>query len=296
MEPNLVILAGGISSRMKNAVSTPSGLEPGLLRDARDRAKSMIGIGEHRRPFLDYVLFNAREAGYRDIIIVTGEHDSSIREHYGPADEGNEIAGLRVSYAIQPIPAGRTKPLGTADALLHALRSRAASQWHAFTVCNSDNLYSRLALKTMLECPDPGGMIDYDRAALEFSQDRIEQFAVTEISPDGYLIALIEKPSPDVIVRLLRTHGRIGVSMNIFRLTNELIRSCLEELSPDPVRQEKELPAAVQMMARRHPGSVRAIPLAEHVPDLTHPSDILAVQQFLETRFPDFSLDRKTSS
>ncbi len=290
MDRNLVILAGGISSRMKRAVAASATLDPLLRREAEEKSKSMIGVGEGHRPFLDYVLYNAREAGYRDVVIVVGERDHSIRDYYGRADQGNEVHGLTVSYAIQRIPPGREKPLGTADALLQALAATPRWRGKKFTVCNSDNLYSREAFQLMLECPDPGALIDYDRSALEFEQERIEQFALIQKSADGYLVDILEKPAPELVARMVDASGRLGVSMNIFTLSYDMVCSFLERLRLHPVRQEKELPAAIQMMVQSFPRSVRAIPRAEHVPDLTHQSDIPRVQAYLLSAFPHFSL------
>jgi len=290
MDRNLVILAGGISSRMKTSVATDTTIDPTLRREAEEKSKSMIGIGDGHRPFLDYVLYNARAAGYRDIVIVIGERDRSIRSYYGEKDEGNEVYGLSVSYAVQAIPGGRIKPLGTADALLQALHASPRWQGHKFTVCNSDNLYSRRALGLLLDSQEIGAMIDYDRSALEFEQERIEQFAVTAKSDDGFLLDIVEKPSANVIERVRDQAGRIGVSMNVFRLSYDYILPFLETVPPDPVRQEKELPAAIAMMIRRYPKAIRTIPLAEHVPDLTSRADILRVQKYLRKEFPNFSL------
>jgi hypothetical protein len=52
------------------------------------------------------------------------------------------------------------------------------------------------------------------------------------------------------------------------------------------VREEKELPVAVRMMVAQHPQAVYAIPLAEHVIDLTSPADIPAVRDYLLKEFP----------
>ncbi|HMD14473.1 MAG TPA: hypothetical protein VKI62_07610, partial [Bacteroidota bacterium] len=54
-----------------------------LQQEALSKSKSMIGVGYQGTPLMDYVLFNAREAGYRDIVIVVGEDNSHFREHYG---------------------------------------------------------------------------------------------------------------------------------------------------------------------------------------------------------------------
>ena len=95
-----------------------------LEREADKKAKAMISVGGGNRPFMDYLMFNAGKAGYSDIVVVVGENDTSVRAHYGPLDRGNAFHGLSVSYAVQRIPEGRKKPLGTADALLQALQSR----------------------------------------------------------------------------------------------------------------------------------------------------------------------------
>ena len=55
---------------MKKSVAPESSGDPALIRDAEVKAKSMIGVGRKGRPFLDYLLFNARQAGYGDVLIV----------------------------------------------------------------------------------------------------------------------------------------------------------------------------------------------------------------------------------
>ena len=289
MEPNLVILAGGVSSRMKKHPAPLAGADERLLREAREKSKSMIGVGEGGRPFMDYLLFNAREAGYRDVVIVIGEGDGAIRAHYGVRDRDNEFRGLRISYAVQPIPAGRTKPLGTADALLRALLFRPEWAGARCTVCNSDNLYSRDVLARLLECASPCALMDYDRDALRFDQARIEQFAVLQKDARGRLTGIVEKPSPADFALARDSHGRIGVSMNIFRFSYDMIIGPLRDVPLHPVRMEKELPAAVAILLERHPGSVLAIPVAEYVPDMTSTADITQVQEYLAGHFPHFT-------
>jgi NDP-sugar pyrophosphorylase family protein len=285
MEPNLVILAGGVSSRMRR--EGPGGIDPRLARDADEKSKGMIGIGKGHRPFMDYLLYNAREAGYRDVVIVVGENDTSFREHYGGAERGNDFHGLTISYTIQRIPAGRRKPLGTADALLQALHMR--PDWHGgkFTVCNSDNLYSEAALRLLLKTTAPSAMIGYDLSALQFSRERIQQFAVIKKDRDGFLVDIIEKPSSDEFALARDAGGLLGVSMNIFRFSYERILPFLECVPLHPERLEKELPVAVRLMAAQFPRSIAVIPLAEYVPDLTSREDIKQVQEYLRREYPD---------
>ncbi len=281
----LVILAGGISSRMKKAANSQLQLEQSLINDADFKAKSMIGVGKDHRPFLDYLLFNAREVGYTDVLIVIGEKDDSVRGYYGEKMFGNEFHGLKISYAVQNIPPGREKPIGTADALFQALNAVKDWRGHKFTVCNSDNLYSKKALKLMLEHTYKNAMIDYDRNALEFERSRISKFAVTLKDDQGYLTGILEKPSDDQIKGSQGADGFVGVSMNIFGLQYDMILPYLENVPFNAVRNEKELPEAITMMIKEHPKSLFAFPLSEHVPDLTAKSDILPVKRYLETHF-----------
>ena len=280
MEPNLVILAGGISSRMKKSVSADH--DPHLAKEVSGKSKSMIGVGAGGRPFLDYLLFSAWKGGHRDVVIVVSEKDDSIRSYYADPKHTAHLAELRISFAIQPIPAGRTKPLGTADALMHGLYARRDLKGQHVTVCNSDNLYSWRAFKMMLDEPSGCAIEDYDRGALRFPRSRVEQFGVVVKDQNGAVVDIIEKPSAQQVKRAVDTQGRVGVSMNLWRFPYDRILPCLEQVPIHPARQEKELPAAVLMMLHRWPGSLRPLPIAEHVPDLTDRRDITVVKEYLE--------------
>ncbi len=262
-------------------------LNPELAHDADARSKSMIRIGQGGRPFLDYLLFNVEQAGYKDVVIVIGEGDTPIREQYGMQDHGNIFHGLMISYAVQRIPEGRMKPLGTADAVLVGLRSRTDWEQQRVTVCNSDNLYSVRALSLLLSSTAECSMIDYDRSGLGFPPDRAERYAVLEKNGDGALADIIEKPTVADIERCSDAHGRVGVSMNIFRFRSSLIIPALEATPLNAARQERELPAAVSLMIKNNPGCLVTVPLAEQVPDLTAREDIPLVMEFLAKNYGD---------
>ncbi|MDZ7362328.1 MAG: sugar phosphate nucleotidyltransferase [candidate division KSB1 bacterium] len=288
MHPNIVILAGGISSRMKKSAANSAVLDPHLRRDAEQKPKSMIGVGDNSRPFLDYLLHNIAQAGYHQVVIVIGEKDHSIREYYHDGKHAALFSSLNIQYAVQPIPAGRQKPLGTADALWHALKATPGWRGESFTVCNSDNLYSREALRLLREDTHDNALIDYDRAGLQFAPERILAFAAIKKDADGFLQDILEKPSPEEMAEAADANGRIGVSMNIFRLSYDQIFPCLETVPLHPLRQEKELPAAVKMLVDQNPRAVFAIPRSEHVPDLTLQSDILPVKEYLQKEYQNF--------
>jgi NDP-sugar pyrophosphorylase family protein len=285
----LVVLAAGVSSRMKRSLADASLTDQAVAEDAAHKPKSMLGIGRGNRPFLDYLLWNARAAGYRDVVLVVGEDDAAMRSLYGTKDRGNDFHGLVISYARQPIPAGRTKPLGTADALERALALRTDWAGSAFTVCNSDNLYSPDALALLAGCTHSGALIDYDRDALGFDEARIRQFAVIARDSGGFLTRIIEKPTDQEIAAATGPAGRVGVSMNIFRFSYDLVLPVLRTVPLHPVRQEKELPSAVASMVRQDARAMMTIPLAEPVPDLTSLHDVARVREFLESTFSDFT-------
>ena len=288
MDPNIVVLAAGVSSRMKNSARDAGSVDPLLLREAASKAKSMLGVGRGGRPFMDYVLRSISRAGYRDVVLVVGEHDNSIRGYYEEQGGIDRFPDLRLTFVVQPKPPGRTKPLGTADALYCSLVAVPRWRGYKFTVCNSDNLYAGTALRLLLEDTHPNAMIDYDRSALRFPPERIEHFSVIKKDQAGFLIDITEKPTPDDIAAARDAGGRIGVSMNLFRFSYDVILPCLEKEPLHPVRLEKELPGAVRRMVRANPRTMFTIPLSEHVIDLTSASDIPAVQAYLDGEFPDF--------
>jgi NDP-sugar pyrophosphorylase family protein len=286
MEPNIVILAGGASSRMKSFFPGTQPLDAELLRQAATLPKCMLAVGPGARPFMDYVLLSVARAGYRDVVVVVTEGDDQIRPRYERVGPGREFSGLRLTFVEQPVPAGRTKPLGTADALQRALTAMDRWRGAKCTVCNSDNLYSLRALRLLLLDGHAGAMIDYDRAALQYPAERIVRFSVIRKDAGGFLTGIIEKPAPEQMLAAADRGGRVGVSMNIFRFSCSTILPLLDRIPLDPVRNERELPAAVNHLVQQDPHAMFAIPLAEHVIDLTSPADIPAVQAYIRERFP----------
>jgi glucose-1-phosphate adenylyltransferase len=287
VENNLVILAGGVSSRMKKQAAEAEKMDSKLVADADSKSKAMIGVGSNYRPFMDYLLFNARATGYNNVVIIIGQNDNSIKDYYAFGKGREYFKDISFTFAVQPIPEGREKPLGTADALFHGLSAVKNWKGKKFTVVNSDNLYSQKALKMMLATEYPNAMIDYSRDGFDFDKSRIEGFAVTMKDAGNFLLNIIEKPDRKTIESVKGRDGFVGVSMNIFRLSYDLIFPFLEKCPLNPVRKEKELPTAIKMMIDEHPKSLITYPLSEHVPDLTSKNDLEKVKQYLEREFKE---------
>ena len=122
----MIIMVGGASSRMKRS-----------LKQRDDQVmdniphKSLIPVGKKGRPFLYYLVQNAVEAGYTNLYLITSPENEAFQNLKG---QGNLPAGLNVFLAVQSVPEGRTKPLGTADALQQCLDQYPELKQTTFTV------------------------------------------------------------------------------------------------------------------------------------------------------------------
>lgn len=279
MKHYLIILAAGASSRMKRSEATTA-LTDAEIVAANSQSKALLKVGQDERPLLDYLLLNAEQAGYSHVILIVPPQAEAFTSQYG-----NAYRSLNISYATQQLPLESSKPLGTADALFQALEQYPQLKTEVFTVCNSDNLYSVGAMKLLLGEKSNNALIAYDREGLQFSPSRIAGFALLLISSEGYLQNIIEKPNPEEVKDFQDTSGRLRVSMNLWKLHGSDIYPILKQLKPHPIRKEKELPTAILQMIQNFPKQVKAIPLSEHVPDLTSKEDIVLLKEYIRNHY-----------
>ncbi|MCY7351914.1 MAG: NTP transferase domain-containing protein [Cytophagaceae bacterium] len=283
----LLILAGGLSSRMKKSLDVGSTLDASLLQQANTLPKGMIGVGENGRPFMEYLLYNASKAGFRDVILLLNPRDTVTQAHFEKKSATGETWGLRFLYARQQIPPDREKPLGTADAVQQALDQHPSWKVGTFVVCNSDNLYSANVFKLLLDTPHPNALPAYDRSGMELPEDRIKTFALLRTDNEGFLQDIIEKPTEEEEREIRRVSGSLGISMNIFKFDAAFAYLYFVTESLHPVRNEKELPGVARTIARQYPKAIYTIPVSETMPDLTSKADILIVQDYLLREFPE---------
>ncbi|MFK5879142.1 MAG: sugar phosphate nucleotidyltransferase [Flavobacteriaceae bacterium] len=280
---SLVILAGGASSRMKKQVLSNNSLSDKELEQANHRSKSLISIDTSGRPLMDYLLYNAKKSGYKNIYIITGKDNSLFKSFYGEKDNNNIFHGLTVNFAVQQIPTNRVKPFGTADALYQAMEQYPVLQKNIFTVCNSDNLYSVRALELLRnDSSSRNALISYDRDALLFSSERISKFALMIFDKNQYLKYIVEKPAIDLLESFKGDDGKLRMSMNIFKFDGSLFFKYVKNCNVHPTRNEKELPTALMAMLKEHSNTVKGIPLSEHVPDLTSKEDIAILKEWVK--------------
>lgn len=293
MHTNLIILAGGASSRMKKQ-TTLKNVSEQEIAEANQRSKSLISVNPDGRPILDYLLYNAKSAGYKNIYIVVGKQSELFKQFYRSKEKDNAFHGLNISFATQHIPQGRTKPFGTADAVYQAVTQYPELNTQYYTVCNSDNLYSSDAFLALRKTTSDHAFVGYDRDALEFSLERVARFALAKLNAKNQLVGIIEKPALDEVDDYKDASGILRVSMNIFKFKGAIFFDYLKNCPVHPDRNEKELPTALLNMIKEHPNTVEGIPFSEHVPDLTAKEDISIVKNYLATHYK--SLDWNDSN
>jgi NDP-sugar pyrophosphorylase family protein len=126
MKPTLLILAAGMGSRY-------GGL------------KQLDGMGPHGEVVLDYSVFDAIRAGFGKVVfVIRRDFEEQFRNQVGKRF-ANEI---KVDYAFQDLhdlpagfslPEGRTKPWGTA----HAVLAAESVVHEPFLMINADDFYGR---------------------------------------------------------------------------------------------------------------------------------------------------------
>ncbi|KIC91566.1 sugar phosphate nucleotidyltransferase [Flavihumibacter sp. ZG627] len=129
MQPTLVILAAGMASRY------------GSL-------KQIQGFGPGGETIMEYSIYDAIRTGFGKVVfIIRKDFEQNFRDQFGSKLEGK----IKVEYVFQDlnsyvesdVPADRTKPWGTAHAVLCA---KSAVQ-EPFAVINADDFYGRDAFE-----------------------------------------------------------------------------------------------------------------------------------------------------
>ncbi len=257
-----VILARGLGKRMREQGGR-SNLTAEQAAIADNGVKAMIPID---RPFLDYVLSELAETGYRRVGIVIGPEHDCIRRHY----EQCPPQIISIDYAVQ------VEPLGTADAVLAAEAFAAGDE---FLVINSDNYYPPQALEAMARLGSPG-LAGFERDAMlaggNIPPQRVAKFAVIRTDAAGCLSMIVEKPAPAVLAAM---PAPVRISMNCWRFGPKIFEAC-RKISPSP-RGEMELTDAVRYAIEHLGERFRVASIAAPVLDMTSRADIAAVAEKL---------------
>ena len=280
MKAALVVMAAGLGSRYGGV-------------------KQIERLGPDGEILMEYAIYDALHAGFdRIVVIVKPDMLDDVKEVFG--DRVERGAGIRICYAFQrmdagwkglPVPAARTKPLGT----VHALLSAREYIDRPFAVVNADDFYGRGAIAAVGKAlPGLGGPGDAVMAAYRL-RNTVSPFGTVTRGvcgvEDGLLRRITEtykiKLFPDGTIRDTSA-GEDGpllapetpVSMNLWGF-HPAIFDWLEEgfdrffraLGPEDNKSECLLPVAVDREVAAGRMRCRVLPTDEHWFGLTYPED-----------------------
>ncbi len=273
----LIILAGGASSRLKKSLNDVN-LDQNIFDIAKRTHKTLIPLGDDKRPLLYFILQNALIAGVRDVFIITSPENSAFKDFIESEVFKSNFSDINMNFAVQYKPDDREKPLGTSDALMQAMDQHEVLKSKSFVIINGDNLYSVKSLNSLFELDqEQHALISYDRDALNFPHERLTKFALINVNEDNHLVNIIEKPPIEEVDNFRDKLNKIRVSMNIFKFFGPTIYPFIKNCPLHPERKEKEIPEAVRNYIKDFPNSFYALPFYEHIPDLTSAKDILTI-------------------
>jgi UTP-glucose-1-phosphate uridylyltransferase len=245
--PTLLLLAAGMGSRY-------GGL------------KQIDAVGPAGETILDYSIYDAIRAGFGKVVfVIRKDIEESFREIVGARFEER----IAVEYVFQEldmvpvgfaVPAGRTKPWGTAHAILIAgevIRE-------PFAVINSDDFYGAESYRRVARHLQ-SGTEDYAMAGFVLRNTLSDFGAVARglcrVSDDGFLESVVELTgierdgeaarNVDAVGRITRLTGDEVVSMNMWGFTPRVFGELREyferflELRGSDVGSESYIPSAV---------------------------------------------------
>tara|TARA_B100001287_G_scaffold268719_1_gene265323 strand:- start:94 stop:963 length:870 start_codon:yes stop_codon:yes gene_type:complete len=273
----LVILAGGASSRLKKSLSDIN-LDKNITDIAKSSHKTLIPLGDDKRPLLYFILQNALSARVRDVFLITSPENSAFKSFVETKIFKDNFSEININFAIQYKPDDSEKPLGTSDALMQAMDQHEILKRKSFVIINGDNLYSVNSLNSLFKLDEEQhALISYDRDALNFPHERLTKFALINVNKNNQLVNIIEKPPIEEVDNFRDKLNKIRVSMNIFKFFGPTIYPFIKNCPLHPERKEKEIPEAVRNYIKKFPNSFDALPFYEHIPDLTSAKDILTI-------------------
>ena len=255
-KPVLVIMAAGMGSRY-------GGL------------KQLDPVGNHGQLIIDYSIYDARRAGFETVVfIIKPEIEADFKAAIG--DRVSKMMGVKYAYQLKEdlpegytVPAGRTKPWGTAHAALSARKVVDGP----FAIINADDYYGPEAFQaiyTYLSAHEDGELYEYVMVGYLLKNTVTENGTVArgvcEETADHYLTQVtertkIEKGEPpryteDDGETWTELPGETIVSMNMWGFTRSFLDEAMarfpafldKALAENPEKGEYFLPTVVSQL------------------------------------------------
>ena len=302
-KPVLVVMAAGMGSRY-------GGL------------KQIDPVGSHGEAILDYSLYDAWEAGFKTAVIII-KH-AIEKDFMATVGKRLEKCPMEIRYAFQEtscipegftVPEGRTKPWGTAHAVLCA-RDQIGDA--PFAVVNSDDYYGKSAFKTIydyLSQAQDGRFYDYCMVGYHLGNTVTENGSVSRgvcnADAEGYLTHIVERTRiekyeggihytedngeawTDLPANTIVSMNMWGYTPSFLKETGERFPKFLSENVPqNPAKAEFFLPTVVRELLDEGKGRVRVLESADKWYGVTYAADkpqvVAAIRSFTEQGlYPD---------
>ena len=284
MRPTLVILAAGMASRYGSM-------------------KQVEGFGPNNETIMDYSVFDAIRAGFDKVVFIIRKDFSDAFKKIVEPKFGDKI---KIDYVYQEMnaftgnykaPAERTKPWGTA----HAVLSAKDAVNEPFAVINADDFYGKDAFIKANEFLTAEAREDlYAIIGYELSKTLSEHGSVSrgvcKVDKNGFLIGINERTN------IYRENGKIvyeengektelndntPVSMNffcfdtsVFSVTEKLFQLFLAENASNP-KAEFFIPIVADQFISLGTGKIKVITTASQWFGVTYKEDAPDVRKKL---------------
>ena len=286
MQPTLVILAAGMASRYGSMKQTE-------------------GFGPSGETIMDYSIYDAIRAGFGKVVfIIRKDFAENFKANFDTRFKGriavDYVYQEMTSYVdAQHIPADRTKPWGTAHAVLCA---RDAVK-EPFAVINADDFYGREAFEKAAaflksECNEHTFAIIGYQLDKTLSENGTVSRGVCKVDDKGNLVSIIERtkifPEEGKVVyeeddKKEDVDGKSKVSMNfwcfhpsVFDFTGELF-SVFPKSNMQNLKAEFFIPIIGDEFIKKPGNQIKVIPTTAQWFGVTYKEDAPGVKQRLDT-------------
>lgn len=286
-KPVLLVLAAGMGSRY-------GGL------------KQLEPISGHGQLIIDYSVYDAKRAGFDEVIfVIRPEMEQQFRETVGARLEGH----IKISYAHQKLedipegcslPEGRTKPWGTAHAVLSARHLIHGG----FATINADDFYGAdgfasiyqfLANNTQTTDKHRHCLVGY-RLENTVTEHGTVARGVCQVGESGNLIQIEEHTKIEKGEHTPRYLGEDGatwnnlspdtvVSMNLWGLDTHYINAGWDGFAsflnnmPDPLKSEYYLPSVIEQLLAQDKSEIKVLSCEDMWYGVTYKQDRPSVVQ-----------------
>jgi NDP-sugar pyrophosphorylase family protein len=285
MQPTLLILAAGMASRYGSM-------------------KQIEGFGPSGETIMDYSIYDAIRAGFGKVVfIIRKDFADNFKAIFEPKLKGK----IEIDYVYQQldsltngyeIPASRTKPWGTAHAILCA--KDAINE--PFAVINADDFYGRDAFEKAYSfltngCgPKQQAIIGYELARTLSANGTVSR-GVCEVDENNNLVSISERTKIYAEGEKIVYEDAAGkhevpyhssVSMNfwcfdasIFKVSEDLFSTFLQEHGQEE-KSEFFIPIVADTYIKKGLGVVKVIPTSSQWFGVTYKEDAPGVQQSVD--------------